>query len=107
MAVLQVSQDDFQKQILDIKGKPVLVDFWAPWCGPCQTQGPIIDELEAEIGDKAVVAKLNVDDNQDVAGQYGVMSIPALIVFKDGEVVEQLVGVHQKEDLVKLIEKHA
>lgn len=107
MSVLAVTQDNFQTQILGAKGKVALVDFWAPWCGPCQMQGPIVDELAGEIGDKAVIAKLNVDDNQDIAGQYGVMSIPTLLIFKDGEVVEQMVGVHQKEDLMKAIEKHS
>ncbi len=107
MSVLEVTQNNFQATVLEAKGKAVLVDFWATWCGPCLTQGPIIDELAADMGDKAVIAKLNVDDNQDIAGQYGVMSIPTLLVFKDGEVVEQLVGVHQKEDLIKLIEKHS
>lgn len=107
MAVLEVNQDNFQGKVLDVKGKPVLVDFWATWCGPCLTQGPIVDELAEEIGDKAVIAKLDVDDNQDIAGEYGVMSIPTILVFKDGEVVEQLVGVHQKEDLMKVLEKHS
>lgn len=107
MAALEVTNDNFQKQVLDVKGKPVLVDFWAAWCGPCQMQGPIIDELAGEVGDKAVIAKCDVDSNQDLAGKYGIMSIPALKVFKDGEVVEDMVGVHQKEDLLKVIEKHS
>lgn len=107
MPALEVSQDNFQKMVLEVSGKPVLVDFWAPWCGPCQMQGPIIDELAGEVGSKAVIAKVNVDDNSDLAGQYGVMSIPALKVFKDGEVVEELVGVHQKDDLEKLIAKYS
>lgn len=107
MSVLVVTQDNFKTHILGVKGKVVLVDFWATWCGPCQTQGPIVDELANDIGEKAVIAKLDVDENQDIAGQYGVMSIPTLLVFKDGEVVEQLVGVHQKEDLLKVIEKHS
>lgn len=107
MAAKELTQDNFQADVLDVKDKPVLVDFWAPWCGPCQMQGPIIDELAGEVGDKAVVGKVNVDDNQDLAGKYGIMSIPALIVFKDGEVVENMVGVHQKDDLMKVIEKHS
>lgn len=107
MAVVIVSQDNFQGKVLDVKGKPVLVDFWATWCSPCLTQGPIVEALAEEIGDKAVIAKLDVDENQDIAGEYGVMSIPTLLVFKDGEVVEQLIGVHQKEDLMAAIEKHS
>jgi len=107
MATLEISEDNFQSKVLDVKGKPILIDFWAPWCGPCQMQGPIIDELAGEVGDKAVIGKINVDDNQQLAGKYGIMSIPALIVFKDGEAVENMVGVHQKEDLLKVIEKHS
>jgi len=107
MAVLEITQANFQAEVLDIKAKPVLVDFWAPWCGPCMAQGPIIDELAGEVGEKAVIAKVNVDNNADLAGQYGIMSIPALKVFKDGEVVEEMVGVHQKEDLIKIIEKYS
>ena len=86
---------------------PVIVDFWATWCSPCLTQGPIVEELAEEIGEKAIIAKLDVDENQDIAGEYGVMSIPTLLIFKDGEVVDQLVGVHQKQDLIAAIEKHS
>lgn len=107
MAALEITQDNFQATVLDVKGKLVLVDFWAPWCGPCQMQGPIIDELAGEIADKAVIGKVNVDDNQELAGKYGIMSIPALIIFKDGEVVENMVGVHQKGDLLSVIEKNS
>ena len=106
MAALEITQDNFQAEVLDAK-KVALVDFWAPWCGPCMQQGPIIDELADEAGDKAVIGKINVDDNTDLAGQYGIMSIPALKVFKDGELVEDLVGVHQKDDLLAIIEKHS
>ncbi len=82
----------------------VLVDFWAPWCGPCRMQGPILEEVAAAVGDKAVIAKVNVDDNTQSAGKFGVQSIPTLILFKDGQVVRQFVGVQQKEDLVQAIE---
>lgn len=107
MAAKQTGEKSFKSDVLDVKGVPVLVDFWAPWCGPCQMQGPIIDELAGEVGDKAVIAKVNVDENTDLAGKYGVMSIPALKVFKNGEVVEELVGVHQKDQLQELIKKHS
>jgi len=107
MGALTITDANFKEKVLDVKGKPVLVDFWAPWCGPCQMQGPIIDELAGEIGDKAVIGKVNVDDNQDAAGTYGIMSIPALLVFKDGEMVENMVGVHQKKDLLEVIERNS
>lgn len=106
MAALEITQDNFQKEVLETS-TPVLIDFWAPWCGPCQMQGPIIDELAGEVGAKAVIGKVNVDDNIDLAQQYGIMSIPALKVFKDGQVVEDMVGVHSKDDLLALIEKHS
>ena len=107
MSAKEFTGDSFQSEVLGVKDKPVLVDFWAPWCGPCQMQGPIVDELSAEVGDKAVIGKINVDENQELAGRYGIMSIPSLLVFKNGDVVESMVGVHQKEDLMALIEKHS
>lgn len=84
----------------------VLVDFWAPWCGPCKIVAPILDELSAEIGDKAKIVKINVDDNPESAAKYNVMSIPTLLIFKDGQVVNQLVGV-QPKDLLEAAIKQA
>ena len=107
MPAKETTTDTFQADVLDVKGTPVLVDFWAPWCGPCQMQGPILDELSSSIGGKAKIFKVNVDDNNDLASQYGIMSIPALKVFKDGEVVEEMVGVHDKNALMEVIEKHS
>jgi len=107
MGALIITDDNFQEMVLDVKNKPVLVDFWAPWCGPCQMQGPIIEALASEIGDKAVIGKMDVDDNQEAAQKYGIMSIPALLVFKDGEMVENMVGVHQKKDLLEVIERNS
>ena len=89
------------------KQKPVLVDFYAPWCGPCKMQGPIIDELANELGDSAVIGKLNTEDNQQTAGNLGVMSIPTLMLFKDGEAKETLVGLQTKEGLLDLIKKYS
>ena len=86
---------------------PVFVDFWAPWCGPCQQMGPLVEELGAEYGeDKVKIGKLNVDENQMIAGKYSVMSIPSFLLFKGGEVVDTVVGGVQKEKLKAMIDKH-
>lgn len=82
------------------KSGVVLVDFWAPWCGPCKMQGPILEKVAAEIGDKAVIAKVNVDENPELAAKYGVRSIPTLILLKDGENIQQFVGLQQQAGLV-------
>jgi len=84
-----------------------LVDFWAPWCGPCQMMLPILDQFAGEMGDKVKVGKVNVDENPAIAGTFRVMSIPTLILFKDGQAVEQVVGVQQINALKSLVEKHA
>ncbi|MCZ0704581.1 thioredoxin 1 [Natronobacillus azotifigens] len=85
----------------------VLADFWAPWCGPCKMIGPVLEELDSEMGDKVKIVKLNVDDNQATAGQFGVMSIPTLLLFKDGEVIDTVVGFQPKEALEARINQHA
>ncbi len=107
MPAQETNADAFKADVLDVTDIPVLVDFWAPWCGPCQAQGPILDELAGETEGKAKIMKVNVDENTELASQYSVMSIPALKVFKNGEVVEELVGVHQKDQLMEVIEKHS
>lgn len=102
MSVKQISDATFNNEV---EAGIVLVDFWAPWCGPCKIIAPILDELSAEIGDAAKIVKINVDDNPESASKYNVMSIPTLLVFKDGQLVDQMVGVQPKEKLKAVIEK--
>ena len=85
----------------------VLVDFWAPWCGPCKMIAPVLEELDSEMADKAKIVKVDVDENQETAGKFGVMSIPTLLVLKNGEVVDKVVGFQPKESLANLLNKHA
>lgn len=104
MAATHITDDQFEEQVLK-NSKPVVVDFWAPWCGPCQMAGPILDKLADEYKEKALVAKVNVDENQQTAGKYGVMSIPTVILFKDGKEVERKIGFGGEQAYVDLIEK--
>ena len=87
-----------------VKTGVVLVDFWAPWCGPCKMQTPILEKVAAAIGDKAVIAKVNVDETPELAAKYGIRSIPTLILLKDGENTQQFVGLQQEAALVSAIE---
>lgn len=106
MAEVTLTDDNFEAEVLN-SDVPVLVDFWAPWCGPCKMMGPIVEELAGEMdASKVKIAKLNVDDNQSTAGKYQVMSIPTFLMFKGGEKVDQAVGGMQKEKLQEFIEKH-
>ncbi|NLO96569.1 MAG: thioredoxin [Peptococcaceae bacterium] len=84
--------------------QPVLVDFWAAWCGPCRMIGPIVEELADHYAGKIKVGKLNVDEESEIAGQYGIMSIPTLLLFKNGQVAEKVVGFRSKQDLIKLVD---
>jgi len=104
MAIINATDNNFAEHIAE---GVVLVDFWAPWCGPCKMITPVLEELDGEVEGKATIVKVDVDDNQATAGEYGVMSIPTLILFKDGEIVEKVVGFQPKEALAQLIEKHA
>ncbi len=101
---IQFTDQNFEKEVLKSE-KPVLVDFWAEWCGPCQMMGPIVDELAKEMEGKYKIGKLNVDENRETAAKYGIMSIPTLIIFKDGKEVKKLTGVQAKESLKEELEK--
>ena len=103
--VKQVSDTDFDKVVVQ-GGKPAFVDFWAPWCGPCRIIGPFVEELAPSYQDKAIIAKLNVDDNPEVAQRYGVTSIPTVMMFKDGKLVDRAVGAMPKGELQKFIERN-
>ena len=102
MSVLNVTDKNFDQEVLK-SDLPVLVDFWAEWCGPCRMVSPIVDEIAEELQGKLKVVKVNVDEAQDLAGNYQVMSIPTLLIFKDGEIVEQIVGAMSKDQLLKKI----
>ncbi|NLM25357.1 MAG: thioredoxin TrxA [Firmicutes bacterium] len=102
---VELTDKNFNTEVLDDSGV-VLVDFWAPWCGPCRMVGPIIDELASEYQGKAKIGKLNVDDNPATASKYGIMSIPTMLIFKNGEVVDQMVGVAPKAQLVDKLDEH-
>jgi|SRR5579859_1452837 len=103
-AVQQVTDQDFDKVVQG--GKPVLVDFWAPWCGPCRIIGPIVEELAPSYEGKAVIAKMNVDDNPGIAQRLGVTSIPTLMMFKNGKLVDRVVGAMPKSELQKFIDRN-
>ena len=102
---LEITDANFQKVVLDSK-TPVLVDFWAVWCGPCRTIGPIVDELHDELDGQAVIGKVNVDENSDTPVKYGVRNIPTLLVFKNGEVVDKIVGAVPKSQILEKLQAH-
>lgn len=102
---IELTDASFEAEVLSA-ATPVLVDFWAPWCGPCRMMAPTIEQLAKELDGKVKVAKMNVDENNKFAQQFGIMSIPTFLIFKGGKVVEQMVGVVEKEDMKDKVEKH-
>ncbi len=105
MGIVHLTDSNFEKEVLECD-LPVLVDFWAVWCGPCKMVGPVIEELAKEFDRKIKVGKLNVDENSAIASRFGIMSIPTLMFFKKGKVMEQAVGALSKAELKKKIEEN-
>lgn len=101
---MDFTDQNFKQEVLDSKG-PVIVDFWAPWCGPCRIVSPVIDELATEYKGKVKVGKLNVDDNPQTQQMYGIMSIPSVLFFKDGQPIKTMIGAQGKENYKKEIEE--
>ena len=102
---LEITDQSFQEMVLN-SDKPVLVDFWAVWCGPCRTLGPIIEEVATDFEGKAIVGKVDVDNNQQVSVDYGIRNIPTVLIFKNGEVVDKIVGVASKEVISEKLAAH-
>tara|TARA_B100001778_G_C18114442_1_gene417692 strand:- start:127 stop:456 length:330 start_codon:yes stop_codon:yes gene_type:complete len=101
--IVLLNDDNFESFLS--QDKPILVDFWAEWCGPCKMLNPVIEELSNDFADRAIIAKVNVDESPGIAQKYSVRSIPSLLFFSKGAVIEQLIGVSSKEDMASIIEK--
>lgn len=97
--MINLTNENFEKEVMSSK-KPILVDFWASWCGPCQMIAPIVEEISNELSERIEVGKLNVDEQPEIAIKYDVMSIPTLILFKDGKVVNTIIGYHSKDEIL-------
>lgn len=102
MSVINLDSKDFEEEVLNSE-VPVLIDFWATWCGPCRMMAPVVEEIANEVGEKAKVCKVNIDENKDIAEKYDVMSIPTFLIIKNGKVAATTVGVQPKENIIKLL----
>ena len=101
--IMNITSKNFNEEVLN-SNVPVLVDFWASWCGPCKMMSPVVEEIANEMEGKAKVCKVNIDDEQSLAMEYGIMSIPTFLIFKDGKVVNTVVGVQDKQKLINLLQ---
>lgn len=101
MSTIKITSDNFEQEVLN-SNKPVLLDFWAAWCGPCRMISPILDEIAGEVTE-AKIGKVNIDEQPELASKFGIMSIPTLAVFKDGKVVNKMVGVKPKDSILKML----
>jgi thioredoxin 1 len=102
--LLEITDSTFESEVLQAD-KPVLVDFWAPWCGPCRMVGPVLDEIAGEKQEAVKIVKINTDENYQFAGKYGVMSLPTLLIFKDGQPVDKLIGAHPKHTILDRLDQ--
>lgn len=103
--IVNITNDTFEENVLK-SDKPVVVDFWASWCGPCRLVAPIMEELAVDFEGKVQIAKVNVDDQGELAAKFRIMSIPTVLIFKNGEIAEKIVGARAKEEFAELIQKH-